>query len=505
MARLFRIELIMKNLKYLLIVMVFVGISCDSNKGRKYNIEYTITPNIKDSLSINVVFKYKTNANGELKLNYLNNSMGDNDIFNCIKNLKVHLGDANITFIKDSNLIKIKSKPYKELEVSYTIKQDFNGPLFNQHRYRPIISKTYFHILGVRLFMVPENLFASEVSKARIGVHWKGIGDNDIFHSSFGYERNQTLNVTEENLHASFFIGGDFRRKEFLYKDKPVYFVTRGKWNSFTDEDIFNLLKETISFQNDFWKDSIQTRFSVSLLPTEETNRYSIGGSGFSNSFISFASNNQFTGLKNMAWLYNHELLHKWLARTIKNENEVEQYWFSEGFTDYYAHKLLLKNNKITLNDFINTLNTTISEHHKDKINTISNSELTFENYWGNYSAYQKLPYRRGLLYAFLIDSQIKIKTDFTKSLDQLILDLLRLAREDNTFRINEKEFKNMLLKYLDEKALVDFDNYILHGKLIDFPSQLFDGLLIEYLKDIPNIKIDTTKNIKLLDNQIKL
>jgi hypothetical protein len=49
-----------------------------------------------------------------------------------------------------------------------------------------------------------------------------------------------------------------------------------------------------------------------------------------------------------------------------------------------------------------------IIPHHKGTINTIPNSDLTWETYWSNYAVYEKLPYIRALLYTFLIDTQIK-------------------------------------------------------------------------------------------------
>lgn len=499
------------NATIVIFLLVICSCTCVGQHVPKNRIVYNVDPIFGDSSILNVKFVYKTNKEGILSLIYENSSWGDNDLFNCIKNLTIIPVPENIQFLKDSGRIEIKSRPNQNLSIRYSIVKDFDGPPLNQHRYRPIVEKNYFHILGLRLFITPSDLYESEFSRANIEIRWGKMPTSKVFHSSFGKESVQKLKVTREELDASFYVGGDFRRYSFNYKGDPIYFVTRGDWKAFNDEAIFGILKETISFQNDFWADAREGMFSVSLLPTfeiwtESKKRNSLGGSGFHNSFISFASNNEGTTLEKMRYLYNHELLHKWILRTIKNENDVEQYWFSEGFTDYYSYKLMLKNNKLTPEEFVSLLNNEVLiPHYKDPINSIPNSELTSEKYWSNYKVYQKLPYRRGLLYAFLIDTKIKKRSGFTQSLDNVMHDLLKMALEDETMRLNSLVFKQMLAKYLDNSAQNDFDDYILMGRLIDFTGQLPDGLILEIQDEIRIFKIEPDNDPVEFKNRLKL
>jgi len=494
-----------------IIFFLLIIFSCSKKESHEASLVYNINPNYSDSLSLDVNFVYKSDNKGILLLRYENSSWGDNDIFNCIKDFKVSPKPISIDFDRDSSFITIKTKANLKNTIKYSIVQDFKDPLLNKYRYRPILDKNYFHILGMRLFMIPEGVFDKESSREKITITWGAIPNNGLFHSSFGVDKKQNLEVTKEELNASFFVGGDFRRYMFDYKGYPVYFVTRGDWKMFHDEDIFNILKETITFQNDFWNDPRKGIYSVSLLPTFEpwtttSKAYSVGGSGLPNSFISFASNNDGISLKRISWLYNHELLHKWISRTIKNENEVEQYWFSEGFTDYYAYKLMLKNDKLNVEEFIETFNKeVIIPHYNDSINTIPNSELTFQKYWSNYTLYQKLPYRRGLLYAFLIDTQIKEQSQFVMSLDDLMQDLLDMSLKDENLRLNNAIFKQLLSRYLNSQALVEFKNYIINGHLIEFTGKLPEGLSLEMQNNIPLLKIKSSIDTTQLENNLKL
>ncbi len=469
-------------------------ISCTTTK-KHTDIEYTISSKLSERTPVlEVNFDYKSDDKGLITLRYEDESWGDRDIFNCINNFEVVPKPENIEFIKDSSQIIIITAPNTRHTIYYEIKQDYKGFPLNEKRYRPMMDSSYFHILGMRLFMIPERVFPSDSSKAKIKISYLPKDIKGIYHSSYGESHNQTINVVREDLYASFFIGGDFRKYTFTLENDSVYFLTRGNWKSFTDQDIFKLLKETITTQNTFWEDPRGGNFSVSLVPTYET-WYSIGGSGFSTSFISFASNNEKVTFNNMRWLYNHELLHKWIGRTILNENEVEQYWFSEGFTDYYSYKLQLKNDYLQVAEYIDIINKeVIIPHHQDPVKNTPNSQLTFQEYWSNYAKYQKLPYRRGLLYAFLIDNQIKKASNYTKSLDNLMQELLELALQDRDFRLNQSVFLERLTKFLDHSTIeIEFEKYINKGELINFKNQVPDGLLIEYRDNVPIFKIDPT------------
>ncbi|UJH67477.1 M1 family aminopeptidase [Allomuricauda sp. SCSIO 65647] len=470
------------------------------------DVEYNVQSKLKETTPVlEVEFNYSSDKDGLVRLRYENESWGDSNIFDCIKSFQVVPKAKRIEFFRDSSQIIIETDPNIINVIRYQISQDYEGLPLNEKRYRPMIDSRFFHILGMRLFMVPERVFAADSTRANIKINYQAEGANSLYHSSFGKDNVQNISVDREDLYASFFIGGDFRRYSFPLEKDTVYFLTRGNWKPFTDHDIYQLLKETIKSQNEFWNDPRKGNFSVSLVPTYEE-WYSVGGSGFSSSFISFASNNDKVSLKHMRWLYNHELLHKWIGRTILNENEVEQYWFSEGFTDYYSYKLQLKANQLNVAEYVEILNSeVIIPHYQDPVKNTPNSKLTLQEYWGNYAKYQKLPYRRGLLYAFLIDNQIKKESNYTKSLDDLMHELLALSLKDRTTRINQSLFLRTLSKYLNHSSVaLQFEKYIVNGELINFQDQVPNGLSIDYTDDIPVFKIDATSK-KELERKLSL
>lgn len=497
----------MKTVFLLLLTLLLVFSSTTKKSGN--TIQYTISYSAEGSPHLTVGFSYTSDSKGEILLRYENDSWGDKDIFNCIGSFKVSPEPAQVEFLRDSSLIRITTLPHLKSEIHYTIIQDFTETLKNRHRYRPIITEDYFHLLGMRLFILPDALFSGDNSKATLEVVFGDLPGKGIFHSSFGPGKKQHITASREQLYASFFVGGDFRRYEFEHKGKPVYFVSRGDWMTFSEEDVFHVLQETIAFQHDFWQDFIDEYYSVSLIPTfeewtETSKSYSLGGSGLTNSFISFASNNEGTELNRLVWLYNHELLHKWIGQLIKNESEEKQYWFSEGFTDYYTYKLMLKNDTMSLEELLNTLNTEVLKpHYSSSVREVPNEEITFEKFWTD-PAYQKLPYHRGLIYAMQTDFRIKQSSGYTQSLDNLMFDLLKLARENENMRLNEEVFTKALRNYLDESAIADFETHIIRGQLVTFGPELPEGLTVEYENNLPVFRISEHADVIRLTKDIR-
>ena len=216
------------------------------------------------------------------------------------------------------------------------------------------------------------------------------------------------------------------------------------------------------------------------MRPYPQERGSSFQGTGLTNSFATSVSNNTETELDQLLYLFNHELMHNWIGHTIENESEEAQYWFSEGFTEYYTVKNIASNG-IGGKDwgyFIEYLNETIRLLETSPVRGEPNSAITYETFWGSRD-YEKLPYRRGMLFAFYLDQQIRAVSDKTKSLDNLMRDLLEEVRRSGA-RLNSGLFLEKARPYLVEDLAPFFEAHIEQG--VPLPLEdLFTSQGLEY------------------------
>ncbi|MDH7446673.1 M1 family aminopeptidase [Aquimarina sp. 2201CG14-23] len=465
--------------------LVFVALlSC--NRTDIKTISYRISPITKDSLSmLKVNMSFEADSGGITKLSFQNEAWGEKDIYNCIKDMQLLNEKGNVTVNKDSGWVIIEHpKEVRLLDFEYTLKQDRKG-LSSKTRYRPIINETYFHIFSHNMFMLPSYLGPNPDDVLNIELRWEDFPDDYVIHNSFGSQKKYQLieNIEKEEFHTAIFVGGDFRTFKNNVKNNEVILATRGKWVSYADKDISNLLKTTIEAQRDFWQDHTQKYFTVTMLPFFQERGSGFGGTGLTNSFATTVSNNKNTSIDQMVYLFNHELMHNWIGNTIQNENEEEQYWFSEGFTEYYTFKNIAthKINNLDANYFVDEVNRTIRDLFTSPVASSPNSEITYDNYWSD-RHYGKLPYYRGAVYAFILDLKIQKDSNGKHSLDNIMQDIFKSSIDQNQ-KVNSAFFRKVVNKYLKEDISSFHKTHIIDGELIEL-DKMFNQFGLEYIPD---------------------
>ena len=192
-------------------------------------------------------------------------------------------------------------------------------------------------------------------------------------------------------------------------------------------------------------------------------------GTAVTNAFFIQATNNPYNDLETFQYVLHHELMHYWIGGKIVNRHEELNYWFSEGFTDYYTYKNRLRIKDLSLEEWLKKFNAdVIRAHWINPKRNIPNFQIK-DDFW-NSRDIEKVPYRRGAIFAFWLDNQILIKSNYTRSLDHLMKDLLgECAKENKLF--DDELFLRFTHKYLDEDISYFFQKHIIAGKDIDLPN----------------------------------
>lgn len=461
-----------------------------------------------EGLEIQISFTSKK-ASDSTYFQYSNKVWGETNLINCLKLIQKENPKYFFKIVADSNRIVVYHPKEKNISFSYHIIQDIKEES-PKSKYRPLLQKNYFHILGQSLFVVPEEIFEDNIDDPKIiaDIEWLNFPENFIIHNTFGSQQlKQKLKVKLwSEFYNSLFVGGDYRIKSFDYLKKPVYFAIRGKWlGEYTDDNLFAVLKKTIITQREFWKDNNFDYYTVIITPTiTQTDSIhkgrSISASAVKNGFLIQSSNNHFNNFSAMKYIFNHEMMHDWIGGKISIRNEELNYWFSEGFTDYYAYKNRLRNNDITFKEWLDGFNTDIIKAHWENPERNKPNYVIKDDFWKSLN-FEKIPYRRGAIFAFWLDNQILKKSNYTKSLDDLMRDILKTCTTENR-KFTDELFLEIAQKYLDKDITYFFQKHIINGIDFEFKNEdLIDEFKIQYIEKIPKITVEKEMKNKFILN----
>ncbi|RNC92709.1 MAG: hypothetical protein ED555_06455 [Allomuricauda sp.] len=442
------------------------------------DISYRVSKIEGNQPKLVVELSFAADPSGTAIVNYPNNAWGQQNLHQGITDIALVDSAGEIEQHKDSGWFAIKHpKDLDSIRIRYALQQDFEF-ISSRETYRPIIQPEYFHVFSHNLFMVPK-LGKDTVD---ISLNWDDFSEATLIHNSFGSkQRRQILRDMPLQLFGSaIFVGGDFRVYEDEIEGNKISLATRGDWIPFEEDSVMHVLKQTLQAQRAFWKDHSQEYFTVTMQPFTQEQGSSMQGTGLTNSFATSVSNNEFMNLELLIYLFNHELMHNWIGHTIENDNEEEQYWFSEGFTEYYTFKNIAKNriNGLDGSYFINSINETIRNLEGSPVKNAPNKEINYDNYWSNRD-FGKLPYYRGSLFAFCLDLVLQQQSNGENSLD----DLMRFLLEDTQLKeqkITNDYFLAAANKFFEEDIQPLFDAVIINGG--DLPlAEIFEALELSY------------------------
>jgi predicted metalloprotease with PDZ domain len=100
-------------------------------------------------------------------------------------------------------------------------------------------------------------------------------------------------------------------------------------------------------------------------------------------------------------------------------DQEPADYWFSEGFTDYYARNLLLRSGEFSPRDFAGDWNDALLAYANSPARTAPNARIV-EGFWKD-GAVEKLPYQRGAILAAIWNRQLLEKSKGRANLDDVV------------------------------------------------------------------------------------
>jgi len=422
---------------------------------------------------------------------------GQTDIFKVIKNIRCTKPEV-LKIDEVDRRITIYHKGAKKHRLTYEIdgSVDLNKPTVTSamELFRPVITKGILTLVN--------QLFALDIidgSNPLVSFSWRSYPENfSYFNSVQPSQTDPSEKISDyydELSELVYFVMGDnIEVKEYSVMGIPHYCVTtkEDKYGNDLQGNLSPFFESYFPSIHRFWNDT-DFPFYFLVITALQNNQRELGGGGFGikNGFVMKLGRKFGTREK---YVTAHETAHSWTGvKIMLGEDSFDHQWFGEGFNDYTTI-INLANSKIyDEEEFLHYLNEeTLKPHYTSKIKAVHNDSIAAK-YWTDYVNYGVLPYRRGLIYAFYLDNQIRLASNGKFTLRNMLLDLYALRKTKKSDEIlTVDDFISAGAAYVDKKELAgQVARHMIEGQPIDFNNvKLIAEFNIDINNNIPKVNL---------------
>uniref|UniRef100_A0A832I2X5 Peptidase M61 catalytic domain-containing protein n=1 Tax=Eiseniibacteriota bacterium TaxID=2212470 RepID=A0A832I2X5_UNCEI len=436
-------------------------------------VRYALSVTAHDPASpprVHVALEFSGEADGETELILPQAWGGEEHLWRVVRDLAVEGGGARLEPGADSARRVLRHAPGAALRVRYEVVQDRAGAprATGRNPYRPVLQPGFVHLLGSTIFVRPGLDDATLVSFAADSVPAGWSFASDLEHA--GPRHPLALG----SLFECVIVAGDFRIVRRGPAGRGLRVALRGEW-PFSDAEFADRLERIVRAHRAFWRERDEP-FLVTVLPlAADPGVYSLGGTGLSDAFAFFATGA--TDAASMSRVLAHEHLHAWIPNRIgrlsEGANEAGDYWFSEGFTDFYTFRLLVRDGLWSLDDYARELNELLSRHARSPVREAPNARIA-SDFWSNADV-RDLPYRRGFLLAMAWDHRLRAASGGRRDLDDVMLDLRRAWRQGRGRAAPlATEALAAALRRAGLDPTPDLERHIVRGEPMALPADVF-------------------------------
>lgn len=415
---------------------------------------------------MHVSLRFPGDSDGRSEIDLPNEWGGYSKYYENLSNIRVE--GAQREHSDTPEKLILSHKPGATITLSYDVtgvnRPDKLSGSETVNEYRPIINPDYFHLIGDTV--VPYPVHISGDADARFVI--KGMPAGMRFASDLEHSVKGRLKF--DALIESVAVGGDFR---ILSAGSNVRLAVRGKFNERDDAGWVDAFKRVSAAVSSYWTTK-SGPYLVTILPFEPSmpGATSIGGTGRRDAFAFFSTTNG--QVDQIDQIMTHEMTHSWMPRRVggitPDENkQEEEYWLSEGFTDFATWRALVRAGVWTPERYFAEINRTLQEYDANPHHATSNVE-TAKLFWTGRDG-QRIAYLRGALFAVLLDSELQ------KGIKQSSLRSVLLAMQADAAKSDDEGQAIALLRKETKKVGLPIDelnaHYIDRGEAIEFGSGL--------------------------------
>lgn len=437
---------------------------------RPATVDYSLSP-VFDGETLKAVaveVRFTGEADGETRVRLPDDWGGQAELWKSLSGFKIAGGKLETP----SPAVRVvKHRPGARIVLRYQVTSGYPGDPPAGNTYRPAVRPGWFHLIGEGAFVEPEGQKAAPATFT-----WKRWPKTWTLASDLDHAATARTTTVADVLESVSLGAPALKVMTRTIPGGRLRVAVLGDW-SFAPEAFGDQLARIIAAQRRFWND-VDGPYFVSLIPTQGPGVTSLGGTGRSDGFALFATTNVDQAM--MTYLIAHEHTHTWIAPRLGRlsaADEAADYWFSEGFTDFYAYRTLLRSGVWSLEDFARQANESLAAYDSSPVRTAPNSRVV-KAFWSDPSV-QKLPYQRGLLLAFHWDEAVRRATRGARDLDDVMMlmrDRAAAARTPDEVELARPGFVRAMKDVAGLDVTADIARHVEAGEPVALPTALLEG-----------------------------
>jgi len=408
------------------------GVPAPVTRSPTDTLAYDFTPLDADGTrrDIGVTLSFPSGPAGVTTLVLPSAWAGQPDLYRAITALTATTSDVRITPTADSSRWTVVAPAGRRVTVSYRLHQDWSGALAPPLYHRAVAGRDLMVLVGENSLVYPQYSPADSVI---VETRWLTLPDGWRVASSFGDGSPVPAHTTVRDLQESLFIGGLLRWQALTVRGHRVLIASAGA-SVFPDSVFTEMTASLMGRERAFWSDDATDYYLVARIQIARSG----GGTAFTHALAMYADSG--IPASSFGQTLAHEMFHEWNGRRFRlvgtDSTEGSTKWFSEGFTDFYADRIVDATGVMTHAEVLRNINRAIREYYLSPVRNTPQDSVA-ARYWSDPNMKQ-LPYQQGYVIAGYLNALVHRATAAHLSLDSVMRTIMRHASADGTFTQDE-------------------------------------------------------------------
>jgi len=340
--------------------------------------------------------------------------------------------------------------------------------------HRPIVADKFFHAIGSTFLITPQTGGGLPTSY-EVSLRWKLPPDWQAV-CSWGSGPAIGSPMSPDDLRNSTYLAGRIVTKTAQKDGQPVTVALVDRFG-FRADELAQMAATIVAQQCRFMRETQFPAFLVVAVPVGEPitpGSSRLAGMGLFNSFVLLAAPGS-TLTDGFESLFAHELFHYWNGRLLRPASPDKLvYWFVEGFTEYYALRILYESGYWKPATYAKWINRHLRRYQINPARNATNEQI-LEDYWQQRDTVGEVPYQRGLLLA-LRWHELARNRGIADGVDRLFFHLIDRARQGG-FELTNEAIRQAGVQTLGAWFGPEFDRYVINAETIELtPTLLGEG-----------------------------